>query len=115
MHVNYRRVRRAGSPQGTEGLQRRDHEQSESVAVAGVPCDTAGHPPNRRRLRAAVLLHADSASLCRARSGALSAARRQGGRQRSSAGLLLGVASSRVDELRRREGAPGRRRSREGE
>lgn len=77
VRVDYRRVCRAGSPQGTEGVQCRDHEQSKSVAVASIPCDTTGHPSNRRRLRAAVLLHADNASLRRAGSGALSAAHRQ--------------------------------------
>lgn len=63
VRVDYCRVWRAGSPQGTEGVQRGDHEQSESVTVASVPCDTTGHPSDRRRLRTAVLLHADSASL----------------------------------------------------
>lgn len=64
VRADYRRVCSAGSPQGTESVQRGDHEQSESVAVASVPCDTTGHPSNRRRLRAAVLLHAASSSHC---------------------------------------------------
>lgn len=77
VRIVYRCVCRAGSPQGAEGVQCRDHEQSESVAVASVSRDTTGHPSNRRRLRAAVLLHADSALFRRAGSGALSAARRR--------------------------------------
>lgn len=70
VRVDSRRCRRAGSSQGTEGLQRSDHKQSESVAVASDPGDTTDNSPNR--LRAGDLLHTDNASLRRVGSGALS-------------------------------------------